>query len=321
MKYRASILLAGAEGDRKGNTIDLENSERAKKMIDTLLGLYKVCFPWIIRAEQTVKSILELPGNFFVFEKEKEENIAVSVINKNTVLLFCVLPHCRNRGIGSGLLEKTERHVRAEGFDTIQFCDGPGYITPGIPMYEGNEAFFTGRGYVHSWGECECVDMMMNLADFVDTEYAVGDTVNGIQYRWAKKRDYSGVLDCVDSTYPEFTKYYRNEDLYGGSGRERVLIAVMDGKVCGALMVSNQSEAKNVGSVGCTVTGKEYQGRGIAMNMVRLGTGYLKSLGLEKGFLGYTYTDIIPMYARSGYKVSMKYFMGKKELRGGQYEI
>ena len=56
------------------------------------------------------------------------------------------------------------------------------------------------------------------------------------------------------------------------------------------------------------------RGRGIATRMVRLGTKYLQSLGLSQAFLGYTYTDIIPMYERSGYRVCQKYLMAKKSL-------
>lgn len=282
--------------------------------MEALYQLYKTCFPGIVRSEETVRAVLGLSDNALLLEKAGDEMIAASVRNQNTVLLFCVLPQYRNRGIGSGLLEKTERHVRSEGFGEIQFCDGPDYITPGIPMYDGNEAFFSKRGYIHSWGGCECVDMMQDLKNFDCSGNAVGDTVGGIVYRWADARDYEDVTECVDSTYPEFTQFYQNRDLYGNSQANKILIAVSEHEVCGALMVSNQAEAKDVGSVGCTVTRKEYQGRGIATNMVKLGTGYLKSLGLSRGFLGYTYTDIIPMYARSGYHVSMKYFMGKKKL-------
>jgi RimJ/RimL family protein N-acetyltransferase len=57
----------------------------------------------------------------------------------------------------------------------------------------------------------------------------------------------------------------------------------------------------------------KHQGKGIATTMVRLGTKYLKDIGLSHAFLGYTYTDILAMYRRAGYEVCMEYFMGEKK--------
>jgi predicted acetyltransferase len=64
----------------------------------------------------------------------------------------------------------------------------------------------------------------------------------------------------------------------------------------GALIVSIEKECKSMGSVGCTATVHKYRNKGIATNMILLGTKYLKDIGLRKAFLGYTYTYIINMY-------------------------
>lgn len=283
-------------------------------MTDKLWELYSACFPGNIRPEKTVRGLLGRPDNACLAEMEGEKLLAASVINGNTVLMLCVLPEYRRRGIGSRLLKKSEDFVRQNGFSEIQFCDGPDYLTPGIPLVADNGAFFHKRGYVHAWGDCECVDMSLLLRDFQEEGISLGDSVDGVTYRWAEEKDRERVADCVESSYPEFAEYYRPSQLYDGRGPERTLLAEMNGIVCGALLVGNGTEQEDVGSVGCTVTRTEYRGRGIATRMVRLGTGYLKSLGLSKGFLGYTYTDIVPMYQRSGYQVCMKYMMGKKKL-------
>ncbi len=282
-------------------------------MTEKLWELYSACFPGNIRSEKTVRELLGRPDNTCLLETDKEKLLAASVINENTVLMLCVLPEYRRRGIGSRLLEKSESLVQEKGFSEIQFCDGPGYLTPGIPLTTDNEAFFSKRGYTHAWGDCECVDMSLCLQDFQEGNASLGDTIDGVTYRWAGEEDRERAVDCVESSYPEFTEYYRNGELYGGQGPEQVLLAEMNGTVCGALLVGSGTEQADVGSVGCTVTRPEYRCRGIATRMVRLGTGYLKSLGLSKGFLGYTYTDIVPMYQRSGYQVCMKYMMGKKK--------
>ncbi|MPM46746.1 hypothetical protein SDC9_93452 [bioreactor metagenome] len=68
------------------------------------------------------------------------------------------------------------------------------------------------------------------------------------------------------------------------------------------------------GSVGCTITVPEYRNKGIASTMVRIATKQLKKNNLKKAFLEYTYTYILNIYGRSGYKVCMEYFMAKKLL-------
>ncbi len=283
-------------------------------MTDKLWEMYAACFPDNIRSEKTVRELLGRTDNICLWETGKEKPLAVAVINGNTVLMLCVLPEYRRRGIGSRLLERSEELVRQNGFSEIRFCDGPDYLTPGIPLVGENGDFFRKRGYVHAWGDCECVDMSLSLRDLPTGDHAVGDTIDGVTYRWAGEEDRERAVDCVESSYPDFAEYYKAEALYDGRGPERVLLAEMNGTVCGTLLVGSEAEQKGVGAVGCTVTKTEYQRRGIATRMVQLGTGYLKSLGLAKGFLGYTYTDIVPMYQRSGYQVCMKYMMGKKKL-------
>ncbi len=278
-------------------------------MTNKLLKLYKTCFPDIIRGDHTIKSILGNKENNVIVMTQNDIASAAAVFNKNTIFMLCVLPELRNIGIGSALLKAAEKRIKGAGFDTANFLDG---ITPGIPMYEGNKDFFVKRGYAHTWGETECVDMGMELSDFSYNEHTVGDTINGVTYRWALPEDYDGVISCTENGCPEFTVYYSSKDMYGVQSGERVLIAVRDEKICAALMVGIETE--DTGSLGCTVTREEYRRRGMATNMVKLATGYLKSEGFKKGFLAYTYTDLIPMYSKSGYKVIAKYFMGEKKL-------
>lgn len=283
-------------------------------MLDKLMRLYAACFPNIVREEKTVEKVLSFPENHVITKENDGELIAASVINKNVVLMLCVLPEHRIHGIGSALLAETEAYIRANGYDEIRFCNGPGYIAPGVPQYEGVWDFFTNRGYTHDWGDCECVDMSMPLKDFTHKEHSVGDTVNGYLYRWAVKDDIPAIADCVDTAEADFTKYYRNEALYTGESSQRVLIALDGDLVCGALIVSAETEQAGLGSVGCTATRADRQGKGIATTLVKLGTKYLYDLGLPTAFLGYTYTDIIRMYARAGYAVCMKYMMAVKPL-------
>ena len=283
-------------------------------MVEKLFDFYKTCFPEIVREDKKVKHILSFPENHVILKEANGEPVAAAVINRNVVLMLCVLPEYRKDGIGSALLRETEEYVKAQGYDEIRFCDGVEYITPGIPNFDGSWEFFQKRGYTHSWGDGECVDMSMPLENYAHKEYSVGDTVNGYLYRWAELKDIPAIADCVDTAEENFTKYYRNEALYNGTSTQRVLIAEDGDLVCGTLIVSVGTEMKGLGSVGCTATRADRQGRGIATTMVKLGTKYLYDVGLPTAFLGYTYTGIIQMYGRAGYKVCRKYMMAVKKL-------
>jgi len=252
------------------------------------------------------------------------------VVHKNTVYLLCVDREYRNRGIGSQLLKETEAFVKAEGYDSIQIGAGEQYLAPGVPTgvkpFEeplgreslrpglDNEAvgFFKKRGYRHAWGEANCFDMRAELGKVEFPEYSVGDTVDGVTYRWAVKTDLPEIAACVDSAEREFTQYYQNGVLYEG-GAERVLLALCGG-VCGALIVSAEAEGKGVGSVGCTAVAPGYRGRHIGVNLTVLGTKYLKELGLREGFLGYTYSGLDKMYGYAGYEICTYYYMAAKRL-------
>ncbi|MBQ2668128.1 MAG: GNAT family N-acetyltransferase [Clostridia bacterium] len=281
-------------------------------MLNSLMRLYDACFPGIVRERKTVERILSLPENHILLREEAGQPIAAAVIHGSVILMLCVLPEKQGRGIGSALLQEAEAYILAQGHAEVRFCDGPGYITPGVPDYPGAWAFFEKRGYTHSWGDCECVDMSRPLLGYEHTAYSIGDTVNGYTYRWAVLSDIPAIADCVDTAEENFTKYYRNEDLYNGQGTQRVLIAEDGRLVCGTLIVSAETEQKGVGSVGCTATRADRQNRGIATTMVKLGTKYLFDLGLPTAFLGYTYTDIVRMYGRAGYAICRKYMMAVK---------
>ena len=111
-----------------------------------------------------------------------------------------------------------------------------------------------------------------------------------------------------------FVPYYMEEQHYEAGSEAPVLIAEKDGQVLGCLIVSLEVEGEGLGSVGCTATRTSAQGQGIATNMVRLGTRFLKDSGMRRAFLGYTYTDIVRMYERAGYHICQRYFMAVKEL-------
>lgn len=297
-----------------------------------LFVLFRRNFPFIIREEFTVRSILE-NRECKIIEKRNEQNrlIGAAVVHNNTVLMLCVDKEYRNRGIGSELLSEAEHVIREAGYNEVTIGAGYDYLMPGVPtskkyadavnecLYEGLDdsasAFFEKRGYTHSW-DCNCFDMRFLLSEFTKAEHSVGDTVDGICYRFATEADAEKVFACTDDAYEEFTPYYKKEELYRGDGVQnpKVLIAVDGDEVVGTLFVNLETEGAGLGSVGCTTVKPSHRGRHIGVNMVTIGTKYLKDAGMKEAYLGYTYSGLDHMYAYAGYKICIYYMMAKRML-------
>ena len=297
--------------------------------------MFKKYFPFINREEGKHFEIISNSDNQYFDERINGELVGFSIVNKNTILLLVVSLDYRNQGIGSRLLEKSEQYILSKGYDKIILGVGFDYLMPGVPtskkvvpsVHENLDSlvndnasnFFEKRGYVHSWGECNCFDMRMPLYKFVKNENSIGDTIGGINYRWATIDDINDIVICADDACQyqdeKFSKYYKNLDLYDINNNQRVLVAVKNGKIVGALIVSIETEGKDLGSVGCTCVSFKETHQGIGTNLVRLGTKYLKDIGLSNACLSYTYTGLDKLYGYSGYEISTYYFMGEKRTK------
>ena len=287
--------------------------------------------PFIVREQnEALKIINDSNNKIFDVRDKNNKLIATSIINKNTIYLLCVNEEYRNIGIGTNLLNKSEEYILEQGYDSINIGVGDNYLMPGIPMnnkpYEeqlkkdniysevNNNAyeFFIKRGYKHSWKDANCFDMRADLKRIDFSKEAIGDIINGIGYRFATVEDIPNIIKCTNDAENSFTPYYENKEYYNLESNQRVLIATKNNEVCGTLMVCIETEGKGLGSVGCTTVANKYRGQHIGVNMVILGTKYLKSLGLSQAFLGYTYSGLDKMYGYAGYKICIYYFMAKK---------
>lgn len=293
--------------------------------------IFKRNLPYIVRSKEKALEIIANKDNKFIDIKDNNKLVATSIINKNTILLLCVDEGCRNKGLGTKLLNESEKYIKNHDYKEVILGVGFDYLMPGVPMKSKafNEKlneddlynnindcayyFFKKRGYYNSWIDANCFDMRVNLKN-LDLKEKLNDTINGITYRLATINDLENIIRCTDDGWSEFTEFYKNQKLYDKSSKERALIALDKNIVCGTLIISIGTEEKDTGSVGCTVVSNKYRGKHIGVNMVRVGTNYLKSLGLKRGFLGYTYSGLDKMYGYAGYKICIYYFMGKKNL-------
>lgn len=301
-------------------------------MKDELLALFRRNFPFAVKDDCSAGDILNHEGNVIFAERNAPgELIGASVINGSTILMLCVDKEYRNKGIGTKLLQLSEEAVKKAGHSEITAGVGFDYLMPGVPtskryypavnerlnsdVDQSASDFFTERGYFHS-AECNIFDMRFPLEEFSREEHSVGDTIDGIIYRWAEKSDLERVCECTDDGFREFTQWYKSEALYGSDSSEKVLIADDSGKIAGALIVSAESES--LGTIGCTVVRPAYRGRNIATLLVTLGTKYLRDSGLKEAFLSYTYSGLDKLYGCAGYKICNYYMMAKKKLSGNK---
>lgn len=303
--------------------------------MDEILRMFRENFPFVSREEDTLAEVIGHEGNVF-FERRNLEGklIGCAIVNEHTILLLLVDKDHRGQGIGDGLLRECEETIRKNGFEKVVLGVGFNYLMPGVPTSKRwapsvhehldplvNSAasdFFEHRGYEHAWGDCNCFDMRMELKDFSANDHQIGDTINGILYRWAKLDDLEKICLCADDAcqYQDesFSKYYRNPKLYQAEIQERVLVAEKAGRIVGTLIVCIETEAPDTGNVGCTCVATDMAHHGIATTMVMLGTKYLKDIGLKHANLSYTYSNLDKMYGASGYEISTYYLMGEKTL-------
>lgn len=293
--------------------------------------LFRRNFPFVVRSEETARDILGNSENKVIEKRnDKGQLIGASVLRGNTIYLLCVDKEYRKQGIGTWLLEQSEKAIKSAGYNEVIIGAGDDYLTPGVPtskryapaenerLWDGLDEtasdFFEHRGYFHSWNACNCFDMMFPLSDFEWEEHGIGDTIDGIRYRWATIGDLPEITACTNEASEDFTRWYQEHSMYSGEGCSRVLIATCGDTVAGTLIVDVGIEQDAVGSVGCTAVRPAFRGKHIAVNMVTLGTRYLKEMGMKDAFLSYTYSGLDHLYGYAGYKICMYYLMAKKKL-------
>lgn len=310
--------------------------QRDVKMNHEIYDMFKRNFPFVHREEQTAVNIINHENNS-IFEKRNpnHELIGCAIVHKNTILLLVVDEKYRNIGIGSQLLKKCEGAIIDNGYNNVILGVGFDYLMPGVPtskkyaesVYENlspevndkASTFFEKRGYHHSWKKCNCFDMKMSLKNMEDRKEKIGSTINGITFRWAVRNDLDEIIACADDACQfqeeKFSVYYRNQKLYETNNNQKVLAAVKNNRIVGTLIVSVETERKDSGCVGCTCVSLKESRQGIGTNLVRLGTKYLKDIGLSNASVDYTYTGLDKMYGASGYEISTYYLMGEKTIQ------
>jgi len=279
-----------------------------------ILALFRKELPEILIGDRAVLGNLKDEDNHFIYRMENDELIGVSVINGNSVYLLLVDKHHQGQGIGTALLKESEEYIKAKGFNKVKLGVGKDYIIPGVPMNRNVHKFFEKQGYIHSWGDLGCIDLSLSLSDFIYNEHKIGDTIDGILYRFANPDDVDGIKSCCEEDSSDFIELYSDESMYTPNSSDPVIIAEKDGEILAALMIGTESEENGIGYGGCIITAPRHRNKGIATNLLKIGATRMKNMGLKTVWLSYTYTAIENTYKKLGFKVCMEYFMGEKDI-------
>ena len=91
------------------------------KFSQEIAAIFSKCFPYIVRDDWALHNIVSHDGNDYVEKRnEQGEMIGISVINGNTILLLCVEKKYRKQGIGSYLLEESEKKIKQNGYNEVK---------------------------------------------------------------------------------------------------------------------------------------------------------------------------------------------------------
>ena len=135
-------------------------------LFGALHALYNMCFPALRTDCAALKKRLGIGKGSQVLIHYGAGGLPAgfAVVRRNALLLLCVQPECRNRGVGSALLKQAEALMRPYGRAVLGHAPDT-YIFPGVPMGGDSDAhaFFEKRGYEYIWTAC---DMTLDLAAY-----------------------------------------------------------------------------------------------------------------------------------------------------------
>lgn len=280
-------------------------------MKSQICQIFKQCFPSLIIEERLFYEKLGFDSNHIITIKEDNCLVGFSLINKNALLLLCVIEQYRNQGYGSKLLMDSEEYIKEQGYNEIILGCGKNYLFQGVPYDMENEQkvylFFKKRGYKADW---ESVDMTMELDSFSVETAQIEKPIEYVSLRYANVKDQSHLIEAVAEVEPSWCQYYRLTE-------DPILLACHKEEIIGFCILSTDSFFKNsisdkVGGISCLGVIPSARRQGIGMYLAAVGTEELKRMGCTTAYIGYTYLE--EWYGNLGYQTFLRFWMGVKQV-------
>lgn len=272
--------------------------------------LFLQCFPQFPMTEEVFIRLLDADNCEILTHSENDVLAGFCAVKNNCVRLLCVSPDFRGKGIGGGLLEKSEELIAKNGFDTaiLGGKDSELFIGAVTPEDQWNDMrcfFFENRGYKASNG---CIEMKTALSDFSGEK--MPEFPDDVVFGYCSEDRREELYEAVKKVNPDWIEYFE----YGSP----VFTAERDGKIAGFCIVDVNADTvistakNNVAMIGCVGVVPEQRRHGIGLAMVAKAMLDVKDKGCDEVFIHYTYLDW--WYGRLGFKTFLHYWFGKKKL-------
>lgn len=275
--------------------------------LTALHKLYNDCFPTLRTDRESLANRLGIGSGSRVLTYPGEDGTPAgfAVVRGDALLLLCVRPAYRGRGIGSALLRQAEDLLRPHGHVVLGHAPDA-YIFPGVPMTTGAHRFFEKRGYKYIW---TAYDMTLDLADYTHRpELDCSDPALTIRMRADTPEDRRRAGAC-SAQIGGFGDYFaRLPDM---------LLAEWDEEIIGGTSVHVENcflteSFPGVNTFGPLGVLEAYRNRGVGMRLCQDALDILKSRGCKSVFIGYTWLE--DWYGKLGAKRCNDYWMGEKTL-------
>lgn len=255
--------------------------------------IFRACFPKLSLSEEDLALLTRHDGRFSL-----EGGFALT--DGGRIILLCVSPEYRGRGIGTELLSQCEHSIAQMGYEKAVL----GGELFGGAVDESSE-FFRRRGYSLGNEFCEMFVDMSRAA----VPHGYSDPLPPSE---ADFRFISGATDelvsAVKSVDEEWVQYFDSDIFCGFVGGRLVSFCIVEDDVTCALSGGDI----RMGSVGCVGTIPSARGRGIGLKMVSLALKELSRRGCERCLIHQTHLD--KWYGRLGAQTAFRFRMGEKIL-------
>lgn len=233
-----------------------------------------------------------------------------AVVEEDALLMLCVKPEFRGKGVGSRLLKEAEELIRSKGFTrAVLGHSAKRYLCQGVPCIFGSEAvrFFEKRGYAADWTS---TDLSVWLPNFSVEELYIPPLPKSVNLRAAEPADRPAILYAVEQVKPAWTRFFENS-------KDPVCVAEEAGEIIGFVSLEGKipfarNFAADVGGIGCLGVIPSCRCRGVGRRLAAFATDEIKRMGFGVCYAGYTYLE--DWYLSVGYDVVGRFWMGEKEL-------
>jgi len=210
------------------------------------------------------------------------------------IQVIAVKPPYQSQGIGSALLNASERWFAQHGVTEVHVGRGRQYLWQGAP--EGCERFFRRHGYTDTETS---VDMTLDLAQYAHPSWVDARLPPQVCIRRARRED-AGNLPPVfhDEDLASWLGVYMRTMASGQY--DSILLAATENGIVGLVLLLTEGVRQ------------AYRNQGIGRALAAAATRQLKRQGMDTSYVGWTWLE--NWYGALGYRVWRRFHMMSKRL-------